>query len=93
MSAGKSSLAAGLAQVRKPGEPRAAATPPPAANTASPSPRPQPARQTFDERTARRTFHLDNELWDDLSAAAERTGMSKSQLASRALREYIDRLG
>jgi len=87
MSDTQSSLRAGLAQVRRPGSAR---TPKDAAPTGAP---PAPAkRPTFDERTSRRTFHLDNDLWDELSAAAERTGMSKSGIASRALRAYLDGL-
>lgn len=88
MSDTQSSLRAGLAQVRRPGSAR---TPKDAATKSAPEPA-ATKRPTFDERTSRRTFHLDNDLWDELSAAAERTGMSKSGIASRALREYLDRL-
>ena len=87
MSDAQSSLRAGLAQVRRPGSARSSK------GVSSRAPEPAPAkRPTFDERTSRRTFHLDNDLWDELSAAAERTGMSKSGIASRALRAYLDHL-
>ncbi len=46
----------------------------------------------WDERVRRATFHIDNDLLDDLDVAAERTGISKSEIVREALRRHLDSL-
>lgn len=45
---------------------------------------------SFEERHTRATFWMPNDLLDDLDAFTKKTGLSKSQIVSRATRYFID---
>lgn len=63
--------------------------------TAAPPPAPADRRRAaagekWDDRFRRATFHIDNELLDELDATCQRTGVSKSEAVRTAIRQYVD---
>lgn len=79
-----------LAAVRQVKQSSAPPPQPPAHPVARTAPsRRRPVGERWEDRVARATFHIDRDLLDELPAAADRAGMSKSEFVREALRRAI----
>ncbi|MFV0451130.1 MAG: ribbon-helix-helix domain-containing protein [Propioniciclava sp.] len=91
MSATGNPLQDRLAAVAARQRPQPAPEPSPAsAHEPAPTRRRSPAGEKWDDRYRRATFHIDNQLLDELDAVCQRTGVSKSEAVRTAIRQYLD---